>query len=55
MNDQALGLRIAASLQRNSETRIVTIVSGKGGVGKTSFALNLAVSFTRKGKRVFDY
>lgn len=32
--------------------RTVTVVSGKGGVGKTSFVVNFAVSLARLGKRV---
>ena len=33
-------------------TRIVAIASGKGGVGKSSIAANLAVAMARRGRRV---
>ena len=32
--------------------RIYTIFSGKGGVGKTNIAVNLAIALQRRGKRV---
>lgn len=33
-------------------SRVITVTSGKGGVGKTSFAVNLALQLQRQGKRV---
>jgi len=33
-------------------TRTVSVVSGKGGVGKTTFSTNLALSLARRGKEV---
>ncbi len=38
--------------QSGSPTRVVAVSSGKGGVGKSSVTTNLAVSFSRLGRRV---
>ncbi|MDI6781064.1 MAG: MinD/ParA family protein [bacterium] len=36
----------------NSKCKIITVTSGKGGVGKTNLASNLAISFSMLGQRV---
>jgi flagellar biosynthesis protein FlhG len=33
-------------------TRIITVTSGKGGVGKTNLSVNMALAFARLGKKV---
>jgi flagellar biosynthesis protein FlhG len=36
-------------------SRVIAVSSGKGGVGKTNFAVNLAVYFKKHGKRVIVF
>ncbi len=36
----------------NRKTRIITITSGKGGVGKTNVATNMAIAYAQMGKKV---
>ena len=53
--DQAQQLRnvIKKHNQVNQNTaRVVTVTSGKGGVGKSNLAVNLAVQLRKEGKRV---
>jgi flagellar biosynthesis protein FlhG len=63
MEDQAEKLReIMRQKNRSSEkspkpkdlkkTRIITITSGKGGVGKTNVSVNMALAYARLGKKV---
>jgi flagellar biosynthesis protein FlhG len=42
--------------EQASRTRVLGVTSGKGGVGKTTFAVNLAVAFAQQGQRtlLFD-
>jgi len=34
------------------KARIITVTSGKGGVGKTNLSVNMALAFARMGKKV---
>jgi len=38
--------------KKEAKTRIVTITSGKGGVGKTNVSVNMALAYARLGKKV---
>jgi flagellar biosynthesis protein FlhG len=53
-DNQADGLREAMKEQRRSKRplRVIGVTSGKGGVGKTNIAANLAVLAARQGQRV---
>lgn len=56
--DQAQQLRnvIKVRNQGNVNTaRVITVTSGKGGVGKSNLAVNLAVELRRAGKRVIIF
>lgn len=51
--DQAEQLRIIkANQQARPLARIITVTSGKGGVGKSNAAINLAIQFRKMGQRV---
>lgn len=56
--DQAQQLRnvIKQKNQKNiTNAKVLTITSGKGGVGKSNTAVNLAIQFRRMGKRVIIF
>lgn len=65
MNDQATNLRelISSFRQNNNKiikmnkkpeesARVLAVTSGKGGVGKTNFTINLGIALSKKDKRV---
>jgi len=63
MNDQAENLRkmkegFSASSRSpilkpmQTKARVITVTSGKGGVGKTNLTVNMALAFAKEGKKV---
>lgn len=58
MMDQAQQLRNVIKLRDQNlqkTARVVTVTSGKGGVGKSNLAVNLAVQLRKEGKRVIIF
>ncbi len=56
--DQAEKLRNIIKLQNQAnirQARVITVTSGKGGVGKSSTAINLAMQFRKQGKSVIIF
>jgi flagellar biosynthesis protein FlhG len=41
-----------ANVKHVDKARIITVTSGKGGVGKTNLSVNMALAFARLGKKV---
>ncbi|KGP92875.1 cobyrinic acid a,c-diamide synthase [Pontibacillus chungwhensis BH030062] len=53
MSDQASNLREKLKyIKTSKEAKTIAVTSGKGGVGKSNFALNFGLTLADKGKRV---
>ena len=58
MLDQAENLRklaVGEKLIQEKNTKIITVTSGKGGVGKSNFVVNLGIDLVKKGKKVLIF
>lgn len=59
MLDQAASLRKLINdgelEEKKSKSKIITVTSGKGGVGKSNFVVNLAITLQNKGKKVLIF
>ena len=55
MESDGSGNEITGTRQTNQEisnARVIAITSGKGGVGKTTLSVNIALELARRGKKV---
>lgn len=52
MRQKDNGFNGPAAGKEGKKTRIITVTSGKGGVGKTNVSVNMALAYARMGKKV---